>query len=249
MFLLIDYILYRLQLGRYSVERKRNRHPINLSWEGDYEQVLEEVLASGDVIFCAHDNSFISWSVQYFTKTDISHTGVYIGNGKVLHATLSGTRIDHLSTFFGRGCHVIPVRMQDLFENLEVKDEDPDFSDYVGKPYALKSVIFRGLLYMLGIPWRKFRFTYIFDLVLLFSIFSVVVFGEGFLLPFIIVSSAYLLILMFAFLGRNRLKIPISDPGEGFYYLPSKAKVIPSVKKINEKWFLNRISQVISREN
>jgi len=249
MFLLIDYILYRLQLGKYSVECKRDRHPINLSWEGEYEQVLEEVLASGDVIFCANNNSFISWLVQYFTKTDISHTGVYIGNGKVLHATLSGTRIDHLSTFFGRGCHVIPVRMQDLIEKPEAKDEEPDLSEYVGHPYPLKSIILRGFLYMFGIPWRKFRFTYIFDLVLLFSIFSVVAFGAGFLLPAIIISSIYLLIVLLAFLSRNKLKIPISDPGEGFYYLPPKAKAIPCVKKMNEKWFLNKMEQAISREN
>ncbi len=249
MFLLIEYILFRFQLGKYSVVSKRNRHPINLSWQGEYDNVLEKVLANGDAIFFANDNSFVSWLVQYFTKTDISHVGVYIENGKVLHATLSGTKIEHLSTFFGQGCHVIPVSMQDLIVKSEIENKTPNFSKYLGKGYPLKQVMLRGLLYLFGIPWRKYRFTYIFDIVTLFLILSVLAFGGKFQLPFVISSTTYLLFITYAYINRNAIRIPISDPGEAFYYLPSKAKVIPSLKKLNEEWFLKKISKVIPREN
>ena len=111
MFILLDYIRYRFQLGRYCIDDKRKRYPINLSWEGSYEPVLEELLTHGDLLFFADDNSTISWLVRYFTKTDISHIGTYLGDGMVLHATLSGSRTEHLSTFFGKGKHVIPVIM------------------------------------------------------------------------------------------------------------------------------------------
>ncbi|MCE9793836.1 NlpC/P60 family protein [Shewanella indica] len=248
MFILLDYILYRFQLGKYSIKAKRNRHPINLSWEGDYEPVLEDILTHGDLLFFANDNSTISWLVQYFTKTDISHTGIYVGGGKVFHATLSGSRIDHLSTFFGKGRHVVPVIMQSLIKKGSSPSQ-PDLSMKVGMPYPIKSVILRGARYLIGIPWRKFRFTYVIDIIILLSIITVIAFGSNFVFPLAILSVAYIISITFSFLNRDRIKVPISDPGEGFYYLPSGADVLPCVKKMNEKWFIDRLMRATSREN
>lgn len=244
MFILLDYILYRFRLGKYSIKAKRNRHPINLSWEGDYEPVLEDILTSGDLLFFANDNSTISWLVQYFTKTDISHTGIYIGDGKVYHATLSGSRIDHLSTFFGKGRHVVPVIMQSL-----IKPNQPDLSVNVGLPYPIKSVIFRGARYLIGIPWRKFRFTYVFDMIILLLIITAITFGSDFIFPLAMLFVAYIIIITFSYLNRDRINVPISDPGEGFYYLPPGAEVLPCVKKMNEKWFIDRSTRAVLREN
>ncbi|MCS6237515.1 C40 family peptidase [Shewanella baltica] len=225
---------------------KRNRHPINLSWEGDYESVLEDILTSGDLLFFANDNSTISWLVQYFTKTDISHVGIYIGDGKVFHATLSGSRIDHLSTFFGNGRHVVPVIMPSLIKKGSTLNQ-PDLS--VGMPYPIKSVIFRGARYLIGIPWRKLRFTYVFDMIILLSIITAIAFGSDFVFPLAMLLVAYIISITFSFLNRDKINVPISDPGEGFYYLPSGAEVLPCVKKMNEKWFIDRLTRAVSREN
>lgn len=247
MFIIIDYIFYRLRLGRHSVEAKRNRHPINLSWEGEYEPVLEKILTEGDLLFFAKNNSFISWLVQYFTKADISHAGVYMGEGKVIHATLSGSRIDLLSAFFEEGCHVIPVVMRPVIKSKNPRESD--LRKFVGKPYPIGPVICRGGLYLIGMPWRKFRFTYLFDVITVSAIFLFLFFGEDFYFPLMAVAIVYLALVVFSFLVRNKIIFPISDPGEGFDYLPGEAIVVHNIKKMNEDWFKEKLSRNMRREN
>lgn len=243
MFLLIDYLTFRFRIGRHSLEARRKRYPINLSWEGEYEPVLEDLLTPGDLLFFSDDHSFISWAVQYLTKTDISHVGRYIGKGKVLHATLSGVRLDELKTFFGKGRHVIPLKIN------EGEGEEVPESEYIGKPYALKSVMIRGLLYLIGVPWRKFRLTYILDVTFFIYVFSALFFGSDYFLPLIGLSTFYFTTISFSFLLRKAIRRPIEDPGEGLNKLCKKYHIIENVKKMNEIWYLNKFLKDINSEN
>lgn len=244
MFIIVDYLFFLLGVGRYSVKEIRKRYPINLSWEGDYEPVLEDILLPGDCVFFASDNSFISWLVRYFTKSDISHIGLYIGRGEVFHATLSGTRIDRLKDFFGHGCHVIPVRAP--VAESKRKMERKEFEKLEGKSYTLGRVVIRTSFYLMGYPWRKFRLTYFFDVGVFLAAISFLFFDGEALLVFLILYLPYLSFVLFFFTARKKLRVPIADPGEGFLNLPKGFSTIPNVKKMNEKWFLDMLPKDIA---
>lgn len=242
MFILIDYIMFRFSLGKYSARELRKRHPINLSWESAYEPALEDLLVEGDIVFFSHKHFSLSWIVRYLTKTDISHVGFYKGNGEILHSTLSGTRIDKLQHFFENDYCVIPVSMQALLS----KNADlnlVNFNTFIGRKYPLKSTMLRAMLFFVGWPWRKFRVTYLFDVLLALTLLSLVISRERFLTLIIYLYGAYLVAILFAFLSRNKAIVPIFDPGEGFYSLPKEANVIPCIKKMNEPWFIDMIQK------
>ncbi|SQH75984.1 protein of unknown function [Shewanella benthica] len=245
MFILIDFIFFKFGLKKYSTKEKRKRHPINLSWEGEYQQILEDMLKTGDIVFFSHKKNWISWLVQYFSKTDISHVGIYIGDGHIVHSSLSGSRKDHLQTFFDQGYEVIPTSLK----NAENQPKDVDFSKYIGIPYSLKNVFLKGMYFTVGIPWRKFRLTYIFDMLVIFSILSATLYFWSFWIPFVSISILYLFLVSFAFLYRNEINIPASDPGEGFYILQKEINVIPNVLKMNEPWFLEKMQKATSNGN
>ena len=195
-------------------------------------------MVEGDLVFFSHRDSFISWIVRYLTRTDISHCGVYVGNGEVVHATLSGSRFDKLQYFFDWGYSIIPVSMQACLRD-EKSSTSINKDDWVGIRYPLRYVVLRGIRFIVGVPWRKFRLTYLFDVLLTFSLVSLLISRDKFFILLSCLYTPYLAAVFIAFLYRTKLRIPISDPGEGFYFLPKESNVIPSVKKMNEPWFID----------
>ena len=240
MFMIIDWITYKFSIGRYSEKGLRKRYPINIAWEGKYESAFEEILKPGDMLFFHKNRSTISWAVQYFTKTDISHTGVYIGNGEVLHATLANIEKRSLKYFFDAGYKVIFVHMG----SNDKKDYNVDFSDLLGEnKYPLQLQILRAFCIFIGIPWSKYRITYAFDLGIILLILSLGIFHKLIFLPIIIIFCIYVFIVFVNFILRKKKKIPVYDPGTFLLHLPDGFSIIPSVYKLNEQWFINALKE------
>lgn len=63
-----------------------------------------------DLVFTQRLDSFLSWAMMYVTSSPIDHTAVYVEEGKILHMTLSGSRVHSLRSL-AKGCRLIVVRM------------------------------------------------------------------------------------------------------------------------------------------
>jgi cell wall-associated NlpC family hydrolase len=64
---------------------------------GAYVGALPEevmlILEDGDLILVGNFGWWISWLIMYLTNSQISHIAVYVGDGKILHATVGGAEI------------------------------------------------------------------------------------------------------------------------------------------------------------
>lgn len=239
--MLFDYIKYRFKLGRFSDDIRA--WPICFSWEGDFQPVLLELLEPFDLIFFQNRNSFLSWLVLYITKTDISHCGTYIGDGKVLHATLSGTVKTDLKWFFDIGCRVMPVHMSAQSKQRK----EIDISDLIGKPYDKWGTLAKGIKAIIGINWPKFRATYLWDVSCVLIVLDVLLFLSTGLLAFWLILACYYIIVLYAYLSKNKRKYLIDNPGDGFYaVVRDQGKLIPSPLKVNQRWIIEQIKKVAS---
>ena len=232
--------MYKFSLGRYSEKELRKRYPINLSWEGKYESIFEEILKPGDILFFHKVGSTISWVVQYFTKTDISHIGIYTGNGNVLHATLKNVEQRSLKSFFETGYKVVFVHL----DSNDKKEFEVDFSDLIGEnKYPLRLQFLRAFFILIRIPWCKYRITYAIDLCIILMSLSLIISHKIICLPALIFFSVYIFIVVLNFMLRKKIKIQIYDPGTFLHHLPKGFSVIPNIYKINEQWFINIIRE------
>jgi hypothetical protein len=246
---LFDLLSFKFALGRYSIDAIRKRYPLNLSWEGVYEPVLEEILHEGDVVFLTNRHSLISWLIQYFTKTDISHCGVYVGNGNIFHATLSGNGVIPLRFFFDNGYNIMPVIFDNNVDDIKNTNKNIKYDDLLKLDYPIVSVIKRGLLILIGIPWRKYRFSYLVDIVVLQLIIMILPFREKLIMPFSCITVLYIILVLISYLRRRNLIIPVNDPGEGFHVFTKTGRFIPSVKKMNEEWFIKLFMERRTNDN
>lgn len=113
-FALADLLRYRFRLGHYSDDPSKNVLAL-----GHTHRVAKEtlkVIEPGDIIICQRMNSFLSWAIMYFGGGyAVDHVAVYTGDGKVLHATLSGVK-EHSIHTLARGARVLPFRLYGLDE-------------------------------------------------------------------------------------------------------------------------------------
>lgn len=118
-FALADLLRYRCRLGQYGDDPRKNVLAL-----GHTDHVAEEtlkLLAPGDAILCQRMNSLLSWAIMYFGgRYAVDHVAVYIGDGKVIHQTLSGVK-EHSIHTLARGARVLPFRLHGLDES------DPGF--------------------------------------------------------------------------------------------------------------------------
>lgn len=120
-FALIDLCRYRFRLGHYGDDPGKNIMAL-----GHTNRVTEEtlqVMAEGDMVICQRMNSMLSWAIMYFGGGyAVDHVAIYIGDGKVIHATLSGVKVHSIHTL-ACGARVLPFRLYGLDE------ADPGFKE------------------------------------------------------------------------------------------------------------------------
>lgn len=108
LFALWDYLLYRKRCGPYGNNSDKNAMAIGHTTRLPREVV--EALDVGDIIFTQGLRSTTSWGVMYFSNADCDHCATYIGNGYIMHMTLSGSRVDKLNVLYGQ-TRLLPVKM------------------------------------------------------------------------------------------------------------------------------------------
>jgi hypothetical protein len=85
---LLDYIKYRLQVGRYSARSIEQAHGSLATAENFPPDSFPK---PGQIIIVHTRESFISWLVMYFTDSIWSHTAIGVDDGDIVEVTLGGT--------------------------------------------------------------------------------------------------------------------------------------------------------------
>lgn len=114
-FAFVDLLRYRFRLQHYGDDPSKNILAL-----GHTHRVAEEtlkVLAPGDIVICQRMDSLLSWAIMYFGgRYAVDHAAVYIGDGKVVHATLAGVK-EHSIHTLARGARILPFRPYGLDED------------------------------------------------------------------------------------------------------------------------------------
>lgn len=91
LFAATDYIAYLLRKGPYS-HAAMIRQGAALATQDNFPHL--NACHPGDIFFYHTRRSIISWMIMYFTDSIWSHTGCFVGNGRIIDATTSGV-IEH----------------------------------------------------------------------------------------------------------------------------------------------------------
>ena len=94
-FALIDYIQYRLRVGRYG-DHQREAGMGALAFVGGIPEDIVAELEVGDVIFTQRLDSALSWAVMYCGSSPVDHMAIYFGDSRVVHMTLGGLKVQSL---------------------------------------------------------------------------------------------------------------------------------------------------------
>lgn len=180
-FALLDLCKYRFRLGHYGNDPSKNILAL-----GHTHRVAEEtlnILAEGDIIICQRMDSLLSWAVMYFGGGyAVDHVAIYLGKGKVLHATLSGVK-EHSIHALARGARVLPFRLYGQDEaDPEFKEQsrgvdrrksgsrDPEVPPHAGVTIPDQDVLpphlqllLAGMAIVLGLRPTSFRWRYYLD--------------------------------------------------------------------------------------
>jgi hypothetical protein len=141
------------------------------AFESRLSEQAEQWLKPGDTIFVLTMNSAISWLVCYLTSSIVSHCAIYIGNGRILHATLSGTRDDPISCLYGPGNRILFASMpMDSEKRAKVVSAT---HEYIGVPYGLLGIAYKALLILSGRDWPYFRWTFFFDFLISIAVLEI----------------------------------------------------------------------------
>ena len=103
---LLDYRDYRNRKGRFS--RNYKMSIMGGAFEGGLLPNCLDKLRPGDLLFIETFDSFLSWLVMYFTKSEISHVAFYLGQHRIAHATLAGVFIEPIEALYDTQTRILP---------------------------------------------------------------------------------------------------------------------------------------------
>jgi hypothetical protein len=160
---LIDYLAYRRRSGRYS--RERSQSAMAFGFDRELPPKAIAALRPGDAIFLQTFDSWLSWAVMYMTKSEISHAAIYLGNGLIFHATLSGVVQESIESLYGARSRLLPC-------TIEASDEQRAklrvyIASQLGRPYGWGIVFAKALRILFGRLWPLFRWTFVLDIAVL----------------------------------------------------------------------------------
>lgn len=132
-----------------------------------------EDLRPGDMIFTQGTKSWLSWAMLYLTSSPVNHVANYIGDGNVLHMTLSGSKI-HPLRVLAKDARVLPVRLNPIC--MDVWFAVTEAEEYRMGPKKKKishhlppkcQLAWVAILIVLGFFPDRFRWKSLFDILLL----------------------------------------------------------------------------------
>lgn len=159
-----DYIEFRKEAGRYARETGSD-----LMCGGYRDALPSEVLLAlqnGDLILMGNFGWWVSWLIMYLTSSQISHVAVYVGDGKILHATLSGGELAPIETLFRPCTRLLACKAPIPAERRKSADWSAVHS-FVGRPYSKLLVLWKAMVILSGRDVDAFRWKFFFDLILL----------------------------------------------------------------------------------
>jgi len=169
-FAIIDYLSFLNQSGRFS--RKHLQEPMAYGFEEYIPDKTQRILQIGDIILCASFDSWLSWVIMYYTSSLICHCAIYIGDGQIVHATLSGSVKSPIESLYGKKSRFLIARFRIPQEKLK-KSKQVDISKYVNIPYS-KKVVFKKFLHIVsGRDWPYFRWKFYFDVFFVFLLIDI----------------------------------------------------------------------------
>ena len=120
------------------------------------EEVLL-MLEHGDPILVGDFGWWVSWLIMYLTNSHISHVALYVGDGKIMHATLRGAEIAPIESLFGPKVRLLAGKAPIPPERRNPMAWKDARKFVVGRRYSVLLVICKGLLIMLGKQQPCFR--------------------------------------------------------------------------------------------
>lgn len=131
LFALLDYANYRLRRGRYG--EGVGASGMAVAYRDSLPQSVLDELQHGDTIFTQRLNSTLSWGTMYFASAPVDHVAVYIGSGKVFHATINGSKVHDIQAI-AKGARILPARIDfpesDLKPHPDASLGDQDEDDH-----------------------------------------------------------------------------------------------------------------------
>lgn len=170
LFALLDYLKFRSQEGRYS--RNNSTEPMSYGFEGRLPEKIIRELKPADSILFASFNSWIAWLIMYLTSSQVSHVAMYIGDRRIVHATLSGVAIEPIESLFERKARMLVTRLR-IHSGAADSFDESMVRDLIDRPYGYFTAVKKGLRILFGRDWLMFRWKFFADLVLLLVLLDV----------------------------------------------------------------------------
>jgi hypothetical protein len=144
---LFDYISYRAKRGRYSrisIEREGG----NLASPELYG-FLKEARPLDSMLYHG-SNSFLSWTVMYFTNCVWSHVASFGENGYLYDMTTHGYIKHHFSSYLDGNGYIILRRPKQPPNQEQIQKAIQWAEARIGCPFSWKNVLWMGVEILLG---------------------------------------------------------------------------------------------------
>jgi hypothetical protein len=159
-----DYLQYRRLRGRYG-----NGRGCLLPDLFD-ETIPNDVLAllkPADLIWMHSKRSIRSWLIMYYCHLPLSHVSMYLGDGKIAHATTGGVISHPIQDLFNRGYRFLPCKVL-LGDRKKRELVRPAAEDWIGTPYSYRRAIVAWLYIVTGRNWGTFKSEFYLDFLVLY---------------------------------------------------------------------------------
>ena len=169
-FAVFDYLSFRSRQGRYS--RNNSSEPMSYGFEGCIPEEIIQTMQPGDAILFASFNWWVSWLIMYITSSQVSHLAMYIGNRRIIHATLSGAAVDPIESLCEPKARILVTRLP-LPPGTQDSINESKLEGLLGTPYSYKTVIIKGLRILSGRDWPAFRWKFFADFAVVFLVLDI----------------------------------------------------------------------------
>ena len=116
---------------------------------------FEQSLELGDCIIVA-SNSVVSDGVEWIQNGTVSHNTIYVGDGKVVEATITGVKRQEVSQYYVDKYNIAIRRIKDITAEQQANIVK-GVSAYIGKPYDYWQIFTLGIFHLFrkcfGVTW------------------------------------------------------------------------------------------------
>lgn len=113
-----------------------------LAWNCPLPEPLLNTLNTGDLLLFQCYDSISSWLIMYGTQSHVSHIGIFVKPGKVLHALpKTGSKLENLQNMYSNSTLILPLHLP---EEIKATEAELD-ARYTGIPYGYYDIISKAV--------------------------------------------------------------------------------------------------------